>query len=111
MRTRTAAYALVTVASLGLVAQSARADKTGRLSGNVLDVGKAEITLQNGTAHRVVVYTASTRFTIGAVGNSKTANAGSADEVKPGNYATCAGTWDGVKLAATACTIRPSKRP
>jgi len=89
------------------------ADKAGRLSGPVLDVDKtgSQITIEQGTAHRVVMFNAGTRFTAGSAGNSKTAEPATVDQVKQGNYLTCEGTWDGTKLAASACTVRPSKRP
>jgi hypothetical protein len=89
------------------------ADKAGRLSGSVLDVDKSgsQITIQQGSTHRVVVFNAATRFTAGSIANSKAADPASVDQVKQGTYLTCEGNWDGVKLAASACTVRPAKRP
>jgi hypothetical protein len=106
---RVFAFSLGITFALALTA----ADKAGRLSGSVLDVDKSgsQITIQQGTAHRVVVFTAATKFTAGSSGNSKTADPATVDKVKQGNYLTCEGTWSGVKLAASACTVRPSKRP
>lgn len=101
------------VFSLALVAGLSAADKQGRLSGNVVNLSKdkSEITIGAGTAGRVVEYTAATTFTAGSPSNSKAAAPASANDVGLGNYLTCVGSWDGVKLAATNCTIRPSKRP
>ena len=106
---RVAAFSLGITFALALTA----AYKAGRLSGPVLDVDKSgsQITIQQGTAHRVVVFSAATKFTAGSSENSKTADPATVDQVKQGNYLTCEGTWDGVKLAASACTVRPSKRP
>ena len=89
------------------------AGKDARLSGTVssMDKKQSEITIVQGTAHRVVVFNDATKFMAGAVSNTKTADPASADQVKAGNYLTCIGTWSDAKLAATACTIRPSKRP
>src|SRR5690349_17403863 len=101
------------VLSLALAAGLAAADKAGRLSGSVVNMSKdkSEITIQAGTAGRVVEYTRATTFTAGSPSNAKAAAAASAGDVNVGNYLTCVGAWDGVKLAATNCTIRPSKKP
>ncbi|HEY1240085.1 MAG TPA: hypothetical protein VGF16_05985 [Bryobacteraceae bacterium] len=102
----------------GIVLSSALAfaapDKSGRLSGSVVDVNKdkSEISIRQGeTAHRVVEFTNATHFTEGSTTNAKKAAPASVDNVSVGNYLTCIGTWDGTKLAATNCTVRPSKRP
>ncbi|MBZ5578339.1 MAG: hypothetical protein LAP40_17380 [Acidobacteriia bacterium] len=106
---RIAAFSLGITFALALTAS----DKAGRLSGSVLDVDKngSQITIQQGTAHRVVLFNAATQFTAGSSANSKTADPATVDQVKPGNYLTCQGTWSGVKLAASACRVRPSKKP
>lgn len=115
MRTvyRATVMALGMVVSLALPMRGAAADKAGRLSGTVLslDKGESQITLVQGTAHRVVVYNASTQFTMGSAGNTKASTPGSADQVQAGNYVTCTGTWDNVKLAASRCVVRAAKRP
>jgi hypothetical protein len=99
--------------TLVLAAGLSAADKQGRLSGSVVNLtkDKSEITIGAGTAGRVVEYTAATRFTAGSASNSKAAAPATANDVNLGNYLTCVGSWDGVKLAATNCTIRPSKKP
>ena len=106
---RVAAFSLGITFAVVLTA----ADKAGRLSGAVLDVDKSgsQITIQQGTAHRVVVFNADTKFVAGSSADSKAADPATVDQVKTGNYLTCEGTWSGVKLAAKACTVRPSKRP
>lgn len=98
---------------LALAAGLSAADKQGRLSGSVMNMSKdkSEITVRAGTAGRVVEYTAATTFTAGSPSNAKRAVPASASDVAVGNYLTCVGAWDGVKLAATNCTIRPSKKP
>src|SRR5579872_1051773 len=99
-----------------LAIHAAAAEKAGRLSGAVVNFSKdkSEITVlqgKEGTAHRVVEYTAATQFTLGSPSNSAGGAAVSADQVEVGNYLTCVGAWDGVKLAANKCTVRPSRRP
>lgn len=99
--------------SLALAAGAAAADKAGRLSGTVISMDKdrSEITIQQGTAHRIAVFNSATKFSSGAVANSKTVDPATPEQVQAGTYVVCVGTWDNVKLAATACTVRPSKRP
>jgi hypothetical protein len=99
--------------ALGLAVSGGAAEKSGRLSGTVLGVDKntSEIMLQQGTAHRTVTFTGATKFTSGSSTNTQTKNPATADDVKAGTYLTCEGTWSDVKLAASACTVRPSKRP
>jgi hypothetical protein len=79
--------------------------KTGRLSGNVriLSDDKTEVTLRKGTVDRIVTIRSATKFNLQANGGTKTP--GSIDDVKENKYMACTGTWDGAKLAATACTI------
>lgn len=107
------AWAAGITLSLALAAGAAAADKAGRLSGTVIsmDKGRSEITIQQGTAHRIVTFNGDTKFSAGAVANSKKADPATPDQVQAGTYLVCVGTWDNVKLAASACTVRPSKRP
>ena len=102
------------ILSLAMAFQMTAADKSGRLSGSVINVSKdkSEITVRQGTtAARVVEFTSATAFTAGSPTNSKVGTPASFNDVNLGNYLTCAGAWDGVKLAATKCTIRPSRKP
>jgi hypothetical protein len=101
------------VLSLALVAEGVAADKPARLSGSVMNLSKdkSEITIRSGTAGRVIEYTSATTFTAGSISNAKAGTPASFNDVDVGNYLTCVGAWDGVKLAATNCTIRPAKKP
>lgn len=101
------------VLSVALTMQVKAADKPGRLSGSVVNVSKdkSEITVRQGTASRIVEFSGATNFTAGSTTNSKVAAPASSNDVNAGNYLTCVGTWDGVKLAAKNCTVRPSKKP
>ena len=101
------------VLSVALTIQVKAAEKSGRLSGSVVDVSKdkSEITIRQGTASRIVEFSSATNFTAGSTTNSKVATPASSNDVNVGNYLTCVGTWDGVKLSAKNCTVRPSKKP
>jgi hypothetical protein len=104
------------VLSVALTIQVKAAEKSGRLSGSVVNVSKdkSEITLRQGTqgtASRIVEFSSATNFTAGSTTNSKVATPASSNDVNVGNYLTCVGTWDGVKLSAKNCTVRPSKKP
>jgi hypothetical protein len=83
-------------------------------SGSVINVSKdkSEITLLD-TAGRVVVQVnKATTFTFVSSSNWKELKPPSFKDVNTGNYLTCLGpcdgpnqTWEGLKLAATSCTI------
>jgi high-affinity K+ transport system ATPase subunit B len=110
MRALSIAVALSTVLAFQAAA------KTGRVSGSVVNLSKdkSEITVRQGsegTARRTVEYTAATQFSVGEVANTAKVTPGSADQVEVGKYLTCVGSWDGTRLAASKCTVRPSKRP
>jgi hypothetical protein len=84
-------------------------------TGSVINVSKdkSEITPQD-TAGRVVVQVnRATTFTFVSSSNWKELKPASFKDVNTGNYLTCLGpwdganqTWEGLKLAATSCTIR-----
>ena len=80
--------------------------KAGRLSGNVRTQSddKTEVTLRKGTVDRVVIFRSVTKFNLQASGGAKP-TPGSIDDVSESKYMACTGTWEGAKLAATACTI------
>ena len=101
------------VFSAALAFQAAGAEKAGRLSGSVVNFSRdqSEISIRQGTATRTVKYSAATRFNAASAGNTAKASPSSPDQVAVGNYLTCVGSWDGVKLDASNCTVRPSKRP
>jgi uncharacterized protein (DUF2147 family) len=90
---------------------SAADTKKGRLSGNVRTVNgdKTEVTLRKGTADRIVIIGSQTRFKVQSRASTKS-TASSIDDVTENRYMTCTGTWDGAKLAATSCTISPTKQ-
>ena len=99
--------------SAALAIQVKADEKAGRLSGNVVNLSKekSEITVRKETESRIVEYSAATKFNAGSPSNPKTAEPATPEDVKLGNYLTCEGSWDGVKLAAKVCTVRTSKNP
>jgi len=99
---------LVLVFLASAAPQAKKPPKIGQLSGNVQGINKtsSEITLQKGNTKRIVIYSADTKFNMGS---SQKSTPSSIDQVKKGDYMYCGGPWNGVKLAATTCTVRASK--
>ena len=94
-----------------LVAIAGAADKKakqGQLTGTVhmIDKDKSTITVQKGGATRQVVFSSDTKWMYGTQGSNKPS---SLDELKDNWYINCKGTFDGVKLVASACRFRESK--
>ena len=105
---------LCTAVLLGLVlafsvAAKDKPAKSSNIQGTVQMISKDSSTitvLTKGTVKRDVVYSADTKFMTGHSNDSKP---GSLDQVKEGNYISCAGTYSGVKLQAKECVYRDSK--
>jgi hypothetical protein len=97
---------IVLSVALTCSAADTKKGKTGRLSGNVRAVSddKTEVTLRKGTVDRIVIIRSATKFNLQASGGT-TITPGLIDDVNENKYMACTGTWDGAKLAATACTI------
>jgi hypothetical protein len=64
------------------------------------------ITIMKSNAQRQVVYNNDTKWLYGTQGSAK---ASSLDQLKDGWYINCRGTFDGVKLVASACRFREAK--
>jgi len=68
---------------------------------------KSEITVRNSQEiDKTVIYSADTKF---AKGSSKQNTPDSFGNLKEGYFVNCAGTYQGVKLAATFCYFREKK--
>jgi hypothetical protein len=82
--------------------------KEGQITGRVqmIDKDKSTIMVAKGNTPRQVVYNADTKWAYGTEGSSKPS---SFDELKENWYINCKGTYDGVKLVASACRFRESK--
>src|SRR2546422_11296801 len=85
-----------------------KAPKKGKINGTVhmLTKDTSTITVQKGNVQRQVVYNADTKWMTGTQASSKPATI---DDLKEGYYINCDGTFDGVKLVASACRYRQSK--
>jgi hypothetical protein len=97
--------------SFGLTFNVAGKDKAAKMSNvqgrvQMIDKASSTITVEKGVVRRQVIYNADTKF---LYGHSKDNKPGSADQVKDGNYISCAGTLDGTKLTAKECIYRESK--
>jgi len=101
------AAAVTLLLTCGLGAQEKKA-KTVNYQGNVQGVNKSTsmILIKNDSVVRSVMYSASTKF---MYGHSKDNKPGSVDQVKDGNYISCAGSVEGGHLMATECVYRETK--
>ena len=59
-----------------------------------------------GNTQRQVIYNSDTKWRYGTQANNKPS---SLDDLKENWYINCKGTFDGVKLIASACRLRESK--
>ena len=82
--------------------------KQGQLNGTVHMINKdtSTITIMKGNSQRQVVYNNDTKWMYGTQGDAK---ASSLDQLKDSWYINCKGTFDGVKLVASACRFREAK--
>ena len=82
--------------------------KEGQLTGTVHMINKdaSTLTVQKGSVQRQVVYNADTKWMYGTQADAK---ASSLDQLKENWYINCKGTFDGVKLVASACRFREQK--
>jgi hypothetical protein len=95
----------------GLVGTAVAKDKKakeGQLTGTVHMINKdsSTITVTKGTTQRQIVYNSDTKWLYGTQSSNKPSTF---DELKDGWYINCKGTFDGVKLVASACRFRETK--
>ena len=100
---------LLLVLGAGLTAAD-KAPKMMNVQGRVqmLDKNASAITVEmSGGVRRQVIYSNETKF---LYGHSKKSKPGSSDQVKDGNYISCAGTYsDKMVLKASECVYREAK--
>ena len=98
---------LVAIA-VGLAGAADKKAKEGQITGTVHMINKdtSTITVQKGTTTRQVVYNADTKWMYGTQASNKPS---SFDQLKDHSYINCKGTFDGVKLVASACRFREMK--
>ena len=101
-------FSLACVFSLAAKDKAPKPPKMSNVQGRVQMMSKdtSTITVEANGARREVVYSADTKF---LYGHSKKNKPGSLDQVKEGNYISCAGTFSGIKLTAKECIYREQK--
>lgn len=99
---------LVAVNSAAAADKKPKAPKSGQLTGTVKMINKDKSTLSvmKGNVERQIVYTADTKWMYGTQASNKPS---SLDDLKEGWYVNCKGTFEGVKLSASACRFREQK--
>jgi hypothetical protein len=82
--------------------------KKGQITGSVhmIDKDKSTLTVTKGTVSRQVIYNSDTKWLKGTQASNQPS---SLDELKENWYINCEGTFDGVKLVASACRFREAK--
>lgn len=82
--------------------------KKGQITGTVhmIDKDKSTLTVTKGTTSRQVVYNSDTKWMKGTQASNQPS---SLDELKENWYINCEGTFEGVKLVASACRFREAK--
>ena len=104
-------FAIPNVIGQGKKAQKAdKGQEKANIQGTIQNMSKDTSTITvrtTGTATRLVVYSANTKFLYGHSDNSKPGNI---SQVKVSNYISCAGTFDSKsQLMATECVYREAK--
>ena len=108
-RSKLTSFVLCLGVVLGLtIGPAGAADKKGQLTGTVhmIDKDKSTITVMKGTTQRQVIYNSETKWLRGTQASNKPS---SLDDLKENWYINCEGTYDGVKLVASACRFRETK--
>jgi hypothetical protein len=82
--------------------------KEGQITGTVhmIEKDKSTIMVMKGNLARQVIYNSDTKWMYGTQSSNKPS---SLDGLKENWYVNCKGTYDGVKLVASACRFRESK--
>ncbi len=82
--------------------------KEGQITGvvHMIDKDKSTLMVTKGNLQRQVIYNGNTKWMYGTQASNKPS---SFDELKENWYINCRGTFDGVKLVASACRFRESK--
>jgi hypothetical protein len=99
---------LVAVNSAAAADKKPKAPKQGQLTGTVkmINKDKSTISITKGNVERQIIYSADTKWAYGTQSSNKPS---SMDDLKEGWYINCKGTFEGVKLNASACRFRESK--
>ena len=92
----------------GPVGAADKKAKEGQVTGTVhtINKDKSNIMVMKGVTQVQVIYNSDTKWMYGTQANNKPS---SLDDLKESWYVSCKGTFDGVKLVASACHFRESK--
>jgi hypothetical protein len=96
------------IMTVGTAVAKDKKAKEGQVTGTVHMINKdtSTITVSKGNVQRQVVYNNDTKWMYGVQSSAKAATM---DQLKDGWYINCKGTFDGVKLVASACRFREGK--
>jgi hypothetical protein len=99
---------LLAAGALNLAVAADKKPKQGQLNGTVkmINKDKSTVVVAKMNNERQIVYSADTKWLYGTQSSNKPS---SLDDLKEGWYINCKGTFDGVKLNASACRFRESK--
>ena len=94
--------------AIGRAGAADKKAKEGQITGTVhmIDKDKSTIVVTKGNLQRQVIYNSDTKWMRGTQASNKPS---SFDELKENWYINCKGTFDGIKLVASACRFRESK--
>src|SRR6266567_6669887 len=100
--------AVVVGLAIGPAGAADKKAKEGQITGKVhmIDKDKSTITVMKGGTPRQVIYNSDTKWMRGTEASNKPS---SLDDLKENWYINCKGTYDGVKLVASACRFREAK--
>lgn len=94
--------------TIGPASAADKKAKKGQITGTVhmIDKDKSTLTVTKGTVSRQVVYNSDTKWMKGTQASNQPS---SLDDLKENWYINCEGTFEGVKLVASACRFREHK--
>ena len=96
------------ILTVGTAVAKDKKAKTGKITGTVHMINKdtSTLTVMKGSVQRQVIYSNDTKWMYGVQSSAKPSTM---DQLKEGWYINCDGTFDGVKLVASACRFRETK--
>ena len=94
--------------TFGPICAADKKAKAGQITGTVqmIEKDKSTIVVTKGNTQRQVIYSSDTKWMYGTQANNSSS---SLNDLKENWYVNCKGTFDGVKLVASACRFRESK--
>jgi hypothetical protein len=101
-------FGILVCLTIGPAGAADKKAKEGQITGTVhmIDKDKSTLVVMKGNSQRQVIYNSDTKWMHGTQASNKPS---SLDELKENWYINCEGTFDGVKLVASACRFREAK--